>query len=540
MSKDFFNYNNQLSSAIEKGDSERIKEILITGNHPWLCHRVFEEVFLDDLDSVLLSVLQEIEIDPYSRGLDGDSFVGKAVSRGSLEIVEQLLATGTNCNLVPKDGNYPLYVAAIKSYQDIFDYLFPLTEPQLQEYALTAFVEILNKGKTKTVFCWVNLIYTIAYQIVKVKNKPRADLATKINNSKYPEKEAALWVAAYWGDERLVNTLLTLGVDCNSQVDYQPFLPKNLSDIKHITWQHGQNLSGARNCQDLNIWKVKNFALTPLMVAIASGGVTKDVPSPPGLSHTKVILSLIQAGANFNLRDRDGDTALNWSILWGWTEIVAILVEAGVQVSEVNNIGYTPLMLATYLEHTEIINILKEAEASTSGLDQIELIRAIENQEENHVQGLLEAGVSANSKDYQGNSALKLAIVTEKTEICRMLVQSGADTEFIDSEQHESALLRAIRQGNQEIIQLLIENHSSLNTKGKSWGETALIEAVRYCNLDSVKLLVDTGADLNIKDNFGRTALDYVDMNNLLCSLEITTEIGVLLIEAGANESDNC
>ena len=53
MSKDFFTYNNKLSSAIEKGDSEQIKEILITGNHPWLCHRVFEEVFLDDLDSIL-------------------------------------------------------------------------------------------------------------------------------------------------------------------------------------------------------------------------------------------------------------------------------------------------------------------------------------------------------------------------------------------------------------------------------------------------------------------------------------------------------
>ncbi len=71
-------------------------------------------------------------IDPYSKGLDGNSYIGKAIARGSLVIIEQLVVINANVNFVPKNVNYSLCVASSKGYQDIFDYLFPLTEPQLQ------------------------------------------------------------------------------------------------------------------------------------------------------------------------------------------------------------------------------------------------------------------------------------------------------------------------------------------------------------------------------------------------------------------------
>ena len=44
---------------------------------------------------------------------------------------------------------------------------------------------------------------------MKFKTNP----ATKIKISRYPEREATLWIAAYWGDEFLVDISLTLGVD---------------------------------------------------------------------------------------------------------------------------------------------------------------------------------------------------------------------------------------------------------------------------------------------------------------------------------------
>ena len=274
------------------------------------------------------------------------------------------------------------------------------------------------------------------------------------------------------------------------------------------------------------------------MVAIASGAVTKEIAPPPGLSHARVIHLLIKAGTDVNLKDCDGDTALNWAIIPGWTEIVEMLLEANAQIDTVNNIGYSALMLATYLNRTRIVEVLQTAGASTAGVDRVELIRAIEQTDPHGVQALLARGTTPNAYHYQGDSALKLAIVTEQLEICRLLIQAGADMEFVDASRRESALLRAVRQGKLELIELLIAANTSLNVQGKAWGETALIEAVRYCNLEAVRLLVEAGADVNICDRLGHAALYYVDCQGSQCSINDRTEMGMLLLDAGASYDD--
>ncbi|HAZ45729.1 MAG TPA: hypothetical protein DDW76_36545 [Cyanobacteria bacterium UBA11369] len=521
--------NSELSRAIEKRDLELIQQILVVApGSSYFYHRVLDEVSLETFDEIFLSLIDEGKIAPNSEW-ERERLITKAARRGSLKIVDKLVAAGADVNFVSKNGEYPFVRASAAGDRDIFNYLFPLTAPQLRDPEIPIFADNLRHHKQRHCFCYTKIVHSVADKVVNIKRKTNP--VVKINLSTHPEREAALWLAAYWGDEFLADTLLMAGTDCNSQIDYRPFAPNFLEPV---LWKHGKNSSGERNCYGLNPWKAEYQALTPLMVAIASGGVTKDITPPLGLSHANVIHLLIGAGADLNLRDCDNDTALFWAISLGWTEIVEVMLQFGASFDVINNIGYSPLMLATYLKHDKIIEQLRLAGASTQGCEQVELIEAIERCDQNRVQVLLEAGVNANASHYQGDKALNLAIMTGQVDICRMLIQAGSDTEFVDNYQRESALLRAVRQGNQEIIQLLISQQANLNVQGKAWGETALIEAVRYCDKDSVRLLVDAGADVNIRDNFGRTALDYVEMKNPLCSIDISTDIGMMLLEAGA------
>lgn len=86
----------------------------------------------------------------------------------------------------------------------------------------------------------------------------------------------------------------------------------------------------------------------------------------------KVLLTLVQAGANVNEKDRRGETPLilameNEASL----EIISALVEAGADVNEKNSWGETPLILAAKKDNApKVIAFLIEAGADTNARDQ--------------------------------------------------------------------------------------------------------------------------------------------------------------------------
>ncbi len=82
--------------------------------------------------------------------------------------------------------------------------------------------------------------------------------------------------------------------------------------------------------------------------------------------NTEIIKKLIEAGADVNVQNKNGDTALHLAIDNKNTEIIKKLIEAGADVNVQNKNGDTALHLATDNENTEIIKILIEAKADPS------------------------------------------------------------------------------------------------------------------------------------------------------------------------------
>src|SRR5262245_56803210 len=75
-------------------------------------------------------------------------------------------------------------------------------------------------------------------------------------------------------------------------------------------------------------------------------------------SNAEAISSLINAGADVNAVNRDGQTPLLWAADRGHTETVRLLIAKGAAVNAVNEYGNAALLLAARCGHTETVTLL--------------------------------------------------------------------------------------------------------------------------------------------------------------------------------------
>jgi len=75
------------------------------------------------------------------------------------------------------------------------------------------------------------------------------------------------------------------------------------------------------------------------------------------------VVTLLQAGADVNLQNTYGDTALITATVKGFAEIVRMLLQAGADVNAKTEHGNTALTLAIEKGHAGVVEILKKSGA---------------------------------------------------------------------------------------------------------------------------------------------------------------------------------
>ncbi|WP_277879694.1 ankyrin repeat domain-containing protein [Coleofasciculus sp. FACHB-501] len=178
----------------------------------------------------------------------------------------------------------------------------------------------------------------------------------------------------------------------------------------------------------------------------------------------EVVKILVGAGANINLKRKDGRTALMWAAMAGYADSIQAVIEAGADLDARDDEGNTAMMLAGGGRYPKIVRLLKQAGASEEGMNDIALIQAVSDGNAEQVRALIQAGADVNHR--MNSTVLCNASLEGHYEIVRMLIEAGADVNKRDSEGDFNPLLRAAYAGHLEIVRTLVEAGADVNAEG--------------------------------------------------------------------------
>jgi len=261
----------------------------------------------------------------------------------------------------------------------------------------------------------------------------------------------------------------------------------------------------------------------------------------------ELVNDLIAAGAEVNLKDKNGDTpigilfnAISTGKLGTPDLLLKVLLAAGADVNTITSKNRSLLQIAAEAKLDETVSLLIDdgavidegtlasmnlsPEAMTLFMDKgAEPINFVDN-----IQGIIEPeaqhefvavlmGNGADASDFD------LRLVRNNFRTLMYLVESGADLRSSD------VLMSCIADyKGMATIEYLVENGADLAKKYYR-DMTALHFAVKYKRNEAVVYLIENGASLNPVDSTGKTPLDYCGSRN--------KTLNATLVDAGAKKA---
>ena len=235
----------------------------------------------------------------------------------------------------------------------------------------------------------------------------------------------------------------------------------------------------------------------------------------------ETVRSLVKEGADVNVAQGDGMTALHWVALNGNARLVELLIYAGGNVGALTRLGaYTPLHLASEEGHAVVVEALLAAGAdpnagtSTGAVTPLHFAAGSGSVEA--MSALLAAGANVNAGETQwGHTPLMFAAQRNRPAAISVLLQGGADPEITGSviDLAERELQDDIAQARRDSVMgkgesrrgrgpsKKVEYSSDPALRPWSWaqkiggygGMTALTLAARDGNVEAVMALLDGG-----------------------------------------------
>ena len=243
----------------------------------------------------------------------------------------------------------------------------------------------------------------------------------------------------------------------------------------------------------------------------------------------KIVETLLSMGAETNVNDSYGSTALKEATKKGYEKVVKLLLNNGAEVNEDCGDGCSALILASKIGHEKIVQMLLDKGADVNVINERygnALEAASENGHEKIVHMLLDKGANVNAQTELTFSALQAASANGHEHIVRILLDKGANVNA-QNEETGSVVGQASAGGHAKTVKQLLEKGADVNAQIGSFGN-ALQTASAQGQMDTVQILLDNGADVNARSGY----CGYP----LLAALKHGHEdIALLLLAKGAN-----
>jgi ankyrin repeat protein len=289
---------------------------------------------------------------------------------------------------------------------------------------------------------------------------------------------------------------------------------------------------------------LRESVMTRVMCVLAAGlltwplaglaaGVDPSLVEAVKRGQRDVAIALLSRGADVNIREEDGTSALHWAVRANDAELVASLLRAGASANATNRYGIMPIWLAATNGSASIVTMLLDAGADPrSALPEGEtvLMTAARTGRLDAITALIARGADIDAREHMyGQTALMWAAAENHADAARALIEAGAkldlQSEVFDPPARWSLsspvkggftpLMFAARQGALDAARVLVAAGADLNLAEPD-GITPLLLAIINGHYDLAAFLVESGADVNRADQAGVSALyQAVDMHTL-------------------------
>ncbi|KAL7789629.1 ankyrin repeat-containing domain protein [Trichoderma afarasin] len=207
------------------------------------------------------------------------------------------------------------------------------------------------------------------------------------------------------------------------------------------------------------------------------------------VDHGSIVKLLLAHGADMEIRDEEGLTALQIAVKGRRPNIVHLLLSYGADINTRDEEGCTPLHKSTSLRSEGVLKIL------------------------------LANGADMELRDNAGWTALQVASRHDETKVVELLLANGADVEARDQEGC-TALHIATRFNQLSAADFLLSQGADIEAKNKH-GETPLIIASRYRSQETFNALISHGADMAARDHTGQSVLSWAMASSAFPAAEI-------------------
>ncbi len=340
-------------------------------------------------------------------------------------------------------------------------------------------------------------------------------------NTTLPEGETVLMTAARTGDAASVKVLLDRGADVNARERWQ--------GQTALMWAAAQNhaevtrLLIARGAEVDARSKVLEFPKFSF-----NGSTMVSTPMPRGATTALMLAArqgamegvraLIEGGADVNLTDPDGTSALVMATVNVHYDVAALLLETGADPNVADASGMAALYAAVDM-HTTGPLINRPSRKPTGDLDAVELVKLILKRGGNPNARLKTPTLQRyhNGGDAlltDGATPLMRAAKSTDVAVMQLLLDDGADPSMMTRNLSTPLMFAAGLGGGRgrtdedaiKAMALCLKYGADVNAYNTA-GQTALHIAVERSDR-LVTFLTENGAELNLTDRDGRTPLD--------------------------------
>ncbi|MFN7924253.1 MAG: ankyrin repeat domain-containing protein [Bryobacteraceae bacterium] len=256
---------------------------------------------------------------------------------------------------------------------------------------------------------------------------------------------------------------------------------------------------------------------------------TKDAEGTPAVMNAALygtaahVKLLLDRGAKPDTPNATDSTALIWAA--GDPDKAKVLIAAGADVNAQSKFGRTALMAAAGVAgNASTVKLLLEKGAKVDVRDNIDaipvlptgggkgtaLIDASRSGDVESVRALISAGADVNAATPTGVTALSEAVMFQRAEIVRVLLDKGASPANPASVLRFPILSLAAMRPSTEIASMLLKSDADVNSADVNGNKPLMwAGANEQGNSKMVELLIKAGADVKARNKAGETALDW-------------------------------